>query len=409
MARMDRPRTGWRALFGGLVLASTLSAVAQSCTTYGGRDDADAGPPLPPLDAETTLDAAPSDASPADAGPPCTGVARGTASPCTSCKVTPIHTIPAPDGGAGDASAQAGPFTFGVAVDAAYVYWIEQSGGSAPYDGVGARAVLKRKAHGALANAPAETMSNAFSVPYTRVAVTEHFVWLASGSRSGEIVRVSKCASAPCQSSPVATPTTRVGGLVAFRDAVVVAADGAITTYTEGDSSSSTTVRVGVNGLAHWQGGHVYTSEGSGPGLVEGTSTTPLGLLQTDPTAPAYPAYGANGVAASCDTVWARQIFRELTDAGAIFHAAIVRATPGAAKGFAFQRLVFAMQADATHAYLALPDKGGLARVDRDADGAFVAVPSVSPWSLAITDDAVYFDDHGTGGRSIGIFAMKKD
>lgn len=386
-------------------------AVFGACTTFGST------PPVEVPDGgavtEAGVDATPaSDATglPSDGGNDataplaCAHLPRGVATPCTTCEVEQVHGIVPGDSGVG-------PFVFGVAADATHVYWIEQFGGNA-YDGAGKVSVVKRKALSG--GSEPETVVVPGPV-FNRLALTSNHVWLGSGD-PGLVTRFDKsCAGSACTLVPLGVPET-ASRMVPFKDGLAVATGGPIRTYNALGTASFVNVELGTRGIA-WLGESrlAFVVERTTPGpsdinFVGGGDPLPLLLTHPSQANSAFEPRGASHVAASCDgNLWAVQRFRKATDGGEDFVFAVVRAGASmSAKGASIESALF-MASDATHAYVGQPNGKGLVRANPDGTTTLV-VPQMSPWSLAITDDYVYFDDHGVSASpsSKGIFRMKK-
>jgi hypothetical protein len=346
---------------------------------------------------------------PADGGDTpraCPHLPRGAAKPCTNCVSEPFHSIVPRDAGGG-------PFVFGVAADATHVYWIEQSGIGA-YDGVGTTSTVKRKS---LSPGGIEESLVTTGTVFNRLALTSQHVWL--GSASGGITRFDKsCAGSTSTGSActlVQVASDPASRMVPFNDGLAVATGGPILTYSaQGTLLSSVTVDPGTRGLA-WLGdpGLAYVVESTGPSdikFVGGGKSVPLLPLHPLPANSEFKPWGASHVAASCDgNLWAVQRFRKGRDGGEDFALAVVRAGATLSPVGSTIDTPFFMASDATHAYLGLPNGQGLVRANPDGTTKTV-VQGVSAWSLSVTDEYVYFDDHGTlaSKSSNGIFRMKK-
>jgi hypothetical protein len=350
-------------------------------------------------------------ALPADGGDTpraCAHLPRGAAKPCTTCVAQEFHSIVPRDAGGG-------PFVFGVAADATHVYWIEQVGGNA-YNGVGTTSTVKRKSL-----SPGGIEESLVTTPtvFNRLALTSQHVWLGSGD-PGRVTRFEKsCPANACTLVPLGVSESASRMVPFNNDGLAVATGGPIRTYNaQGTLSSFGNLDPGIRGLA-WLGdsrlAYVVERSTAGPSeikFVGGGDPLPLPLLPSHPS-PANSAFeprGASHVAASCDgNLWAVQRFRKERLGGEEFVFAVVRANASLPAAGTPIDTVFFMASDATHAYLGLPNGQGLVRANPDGTTTQV-VTGMSPWSLAVTDEYVYFDDHGTlaSTSSNGIFRMKK-
>ncbi len=376
-----------------------------ACTTFGSSPQGEQPDGGAVTEAGTDALVLPSDGGDETSGPlACVHLPRGVAKPCTSCVVDQVHAIVPGD-------ATVGPFVFGVAVDATHVYWIEQSGDRA-YDGVGTTSIVKRKS---LSSGSTEESLVTTGIVFNRLALTSQHVWLGSGD-PGFVTRFDKsCAGSACTLVPLGVLET-ASRMVPFKDGLAVATGGPIRTYNAQGSPSFVNVELGTRGLA-WLGesrlAYVVERSTTGPSdikFIGGGDPLPLLPLHPSPANSAFEPRGASHVAASCDgNLWAVQRFRKERRGGEDFVFAVVRAGASMSPvGTPIESALF-MASDATHAYIGQPNGKGLVRANPDGTTNPV-VPQVSAWSLSVTDDYVYFDDHGTLGSpsSKGIFRMKK-
>ncbi len=414
-------RPGLRALSAlavvrGACATTAACALAAACATFGGSppasDDAGADSAAAPEAAPVPEAAPPGDADASDAsdaGPTsCAHSPRGTSTACTNCVVEPVHLIPArPDGGL---DAGAGPFVFGVTADATHVYWLEQSGGPEPYDGNGATSALKRKKLGAVASAPADTLVQ-IAGRYDRLVVTDRDLWLGSGAPGEAIQRVNKACVAPCSLNDVVGRWV-AKAMIPYGSGVAVATGSSIVLLDA--ARTLETSAPGASAVA-WSGPGLqlaYASEGPGfeatVRFVDSNATATL--LPTHPTRP-LAAHGGSFLAGTCGRqLWALQRFSNVVDSGSTYGFALVHTGADAGPvGVDSPELAFALGADESHAYLARPNNQGVLRWS-PADGVRAIAPGKSAWSLAVTDEYVYFDDHGTNRTtsSVGIYRAKK-
>ena len=387
-----------------MTLASlSLASVGAACGSFGTAPPPDASTPDADGGNVSSPDAAPlPDGSlppPAEDGRACTKI-TGPSAPCVDCAREPLLSLmPA-------SSDEPGPFVFGLAVDKTTLYWLEQSGPNA-YDGAGTTTLVRAKPLGAPLSEVPRTIARVVSA-YTRIVVTPTALWLASTSQATQVGKIEKSCSTNC--TPKLMGMTRVASSVTAYDGGLALGDAAgFYHYVDDGNITSILVPAGVSSLTRWGAGLAYVSEGtSASNTVVIPDGVGLPLLSADPNAEKYPLYGASHIAASCgEPLWARQTFRQLVDSGARFHSAIVQVN---GQSFAFDELTFAMMADTTHAYLGLPNGGGVRRVGKGDLVAKPVVSGVSAWSLALDDTYVYFDDHGTDRKkaSLGIHRMKK-
>ena len=71
----------------------------------------------------------------------------------------------------------------------------------------------------------------------------------------------------------------------------------------------------------------------------------------------------------------------------------------------------FAFASDETHVYVGFGNNRGVLRWDGKALSPPKTIATgMSAWSLAMTHDHIYFDDHGGGGdkQSVGIYRLQK-
>lgn len=371
-----------------------LAVVISACTSFGSEGEApatDAGSGADgglSVDAAERPDATPLDApDAADAEAPtrCALVPRGTGTPCSTCETEPVVALGT-------------KFAFGLAVDSSHIYWIEQD----DRDGKSA-GVVKRKELGK--SLPAEVvMDKALPEAPRHLVLTDLDVWIAGDpSTTAKVKRFPKNCANTC---PVQNVTelqhkvlsmTRVGGDVAFLTPEAV----------RFGSGSEIALQPPLGSLGGGIGGFDKTAVAFVREVNPGDPSLPLQLLRSPPPS-SFPlaanhpvantgrSRGASLVVGDCDGLWAIQHFESGT--------ALVRTGPGMSTPRVVDTggMTFALDADTTHAYFARPNQlGGVFRADIGSGAVVPVVPSKDVWSVVVTNEWVYYDEHQQDGPRI--------
>ena len=368
-----------------------LVVVVSACTTFGSGGDAppvdggsiaDAGPTVDATESPDASRADAADAADAETPSRCALVPRGTTSPCVSCETEVVATLGT-------------MYAFDLAVDTSHVYWIEQ----ADRDGKSA-GVVKRKELGK--TSPAELVTDkALPGAPRHLVLTDLDVWVAGEpSTNAKVRRFPKTCAGTCTTQLVTAEQhkvlsmTRVGGDVAFLSPDAVRFGG----------GSEIPLQTPLGALGGGIGGFDRTDVALVREVTAGDPTVPVQLLRTPmsfPLAGLHPvantgrSRGASLVVGDCDGLWAIQHFESAT--------ALVRTGPGMSP----PRIVdtggttFGLDADTTHAYFARPNvAGGLFRADVATGTVSSLVGAKDVWSVAVTNDWIYYDEHQQGGTA---------
>jgi len=243
--------------------------------------------------------------------------------------------------------------------------------------------------------------------PYRHLVINGANLWVASADAARAIVRVDRaCVENGCTFDNIVA-SMPVRSMVPYGAGVAIATGSSLVMLTQSTRLERVAPAVA---LARSGADLVYATETTTELAFVGSGAT-APLLATDPTSSAFKPFGASLVAGGCDaTLWAFQVFKKATDGGELANYVLTRTGVGAtAAGIPVVPPAFALAADTTHAYVGNADGQG---VTRWAPGESVTtiVPGRSAWSLAMTDDHVYFDDHGGLGakQSVGLFRVKK-
>lgn len=369
-----------------------LAVVVSACTSFGSEGDAPAIDAGPGADAGSSVDAAElpdapppaPDAAEAEAPTRCTLVPRGTVTPCTTCETEPVALLGT-------------KYAFGLAVDTSHVYWIEQD----DRDGKSA-GVVKRKELGK--SLPAELVTDkALPEAPRHLVLTDLDVWVAGDpSTTAKVKRFPKNCANTCAVQNVTEPQhrvlsmTRVGGDVAFLTPEAV----------RFGSGSEISLPTPLGGLGGGIGGFDKTAVAFVREVNPGDPTSPLQLFRSPPPS-SFPlvdkhpvantgrSRGASLVVGDCDGLWAIQHFESATG--------LVRTGPGVSPPRVVDTggTTFALDADTTHAYFARPDaQGGLFRADVGSGTVMPIVASKDVWSVVVTNEWVYYDEHQQGGTA---------
>lgn len=321
--------------------------------------------------------------------------------PCSACTAEPVYEVPQRDGGDG-------PFIFGVTVAGPHLFWLEQSGGTGAYDGGGTKTSVYRKL---LAGGTPERLRD-LAGGFTRLVVNGDYLWLASNTRTTGILRLDKtCTVSQCIEVSVAGDF-RINSMVPHKTGVAAAADGALVVVAD---SSATKVGVDAVTLARFGDSLVYANDAVNTTMVSVLEPVATAPLSTAWATGGFKPFGASLLASDCSkNIWAFQAFKgHLDGSPEVAHYALTRTSVGIATpaSTAVTPPAYALVSDDTHAYAGFPDTGGILRWDGLSSSTVKPVaPGKSAWSLAMTDDYVYFDDHGAdrGKQSLGIYRLKK-
>lgn len=358
--------------------------VAAACTTFGeGAGPSDA---MPDAAVDGTVGA--SEAGPVvDAGETrsCAWLPRGTTTPCRGCLLSTVVDGLAPEA----------KYVFAIAVDATSMYYATD--GNRGGDSALGRIFRKDLA---------DPKTPPVLVAYTAGGAARSLVVLGGDIVFATRRRVSRV---PSTCGGTCTPETvhdagndTVHGMVKRGDGVVIATStGLVTTSPAGRlpyaTSGSSAVALFRDEVASVREHADAVSTGA---LFPSGDSFPL--LQAPPVGDAGKSKGGAFVGATCAGLFTVQFYE-----GATVPPSLAFSVPGeAAPRVALPTVnTFAIAGDATHVYLAQPDRtNGVLRVAPNGDNKALA-SAIDVWAVAVTDDHVYFDDHAAGA----IYRVKKE
>jgi hypothetical protein len=360
-----------------LALVVVLGSVR--CTTFGSSEvPLDASAASPDGSASPAIDSGLADGGGREDAEiaACPGVTVGKKAPCAGpCPVEEIAALPT----------DVYPFAFAATADA--FYWVEHATGNA-MAGAGDRGVLKRRRHDGMGGV--ETVLTNIDKAPRYAAIAGGAIWLVRDPAFSErVLRVPLDCSAACAGARELGNQRTFHSIAAFGQGVAVGANDEVFAF---DSMGNPLPSIPLSDLG--PDGDLASLDGR---LVAGTSrrespflellgpAEQLRLPTTLPDGPGAPK-AVTEVAADCTGVWAIQLF----DTGHLLARAI-RGGPPSAYALAGKSLPSALEADSTHAYLAIPNAGGLYRTDGTK---LTELARGNVWSVAVAAEWVYFDDH---------------
>jgi hypothetical protein len=374
------------------VRGAVLSVWLGACGAFSSSSPSPAPPDV--LDAAASPDAAPgpdgasvpdaalSDGASTDGGA-CEAL-KGTATPCSSC-VGDQYVVPGV------------PFGLTSAGGSFFYITLEGDAGDNPRNGEGVGAVHRRPLPSGV---PPRVLAQGLSSP-SHLAVSGGTLFVAQRGRGAAGPRLSTM-PADCNTASACTPqllTTLPNDpwdMAPTSSGVAVLGDGVVT-FVHGAAFASVSLPLGpYRGIAA-HGGRVLVGGITFAELVLfGDEGNELGRYKLPERAGAAGVEGAVALAMTCDRAAVLRTANDGTD-----KLSWLDLTTGVfTDPISVERKVFALRMDATHTYVGKPDAGGVWRYD---NGDTFKLPSpivtgVDVWRLAIDDEALFYDKHGSQG-----------
>lgn len=370
---------GWTAPLAAACVALVLACASDYGAAVEAEPGADAGPP------------------PADAAAPVADAGDAEASAEGACRAPRAPSCEPAQCAQRELHASAGGYPFGIATDAAYVYWLEQRAPGDAYNGTGTATLLRTKRDGG--GAPLLLASS--QAQATALALAGGFLYWATydpspgGPHEAHLRRVSASCTPPCAPEDVTGAAPLVGKpivkIVPFGGDLLLAVQaGPVLRWLPGLGAAEIEDLGFAPDVIDTGGGAYATGEGKpyvlriprGPASV----TKPFWLTPLDGG-----AAGLHRLATDCTHLFglrgpSETLYRAPLDGGALEPIGV---GPSAT--------TYDLGADARWLYAASPNAGGLAVLDPQT-GTRVVLASGNVFALAVDDDGVYWGDHdGTG------------
>ncbi len=397
-----------RSLVASLAAACAGAVVIVACQSFSGTE--------PELIADAAADGADLVDAAVDAPPDADAGADMDASPAPKLGVT----CPPPSGpkcalgGCPRRAIIAAPavpeYPFDIATDASSLYWTAQAAGDSGLDAYNGQAPARVLRHAKKAGGPAFEIAAAQPAARAIALDGSYVYWTihdptrpGRGLGSPGVLRRARrdCSTTPCAVEDLASIAGNVASLSRAREGALVGVteDGHVfvvdtTASPIGFNASATQVdtypAIAVTNDAAYASSALVSRYVKRLDLTTGT-VLPMFAAVPDGGAGADP--GISPSTTDCDAVWGvrkqtskRDLFRFAVDGG----PAQVTALPTAISPFA-------MAADASYVYFAVPDAGGVFAVDTHVGGALPEpIATGNVWRLAVDSDGVYWGEHGT-------------